>query len=207
MELLTDRQPGTHSEHTAQECHHVETCGYNKTVTEQHCEQALYLRTQLNKSNHIFISSMTLWLVLKILFFQLNLCQLLYIKVSASLFTSPPLYQFQDIALPKTLFSKALGKKCLKTSLTFRLSLKMTLPSTIACGNIVRPTLNFNWYAVPESSRGNYHSVHNKSHNKHLENDFIIHSASIKVSNDPSETHTWCTDRNRDEMKTILCIW
>lgn len=64
----------------------------------------------------------------------------------------------------------------------------MTLPSTIACGNIVRPTLNFNWYAVPESSRGNYHSVHNKSHNKHLENDFITHSASVKVSYDPSET-------------------
>lgn len=43
---------------------------------------------------------------------------------------------------------------------------------------------------MPDSSRGNYHSVHNKSHNKHLENDFIIHSASIKVSYDPSETHT-----------------
>lgn len=176
-------------------------------VTEQHCEQMLDLGTQPNKSNHIFISSTTPWLVLKnTFFFQLNSCQLLYIEVSVSLFTLPQLYQFQDIALPKTLFSKALGKKCLKTSLTFRLSLKMTLPSTIACGNIVRPTLNFNWYAVPDSSRGNYHSVHNKSHNKHLENDFIIHSASIKVSNDPSEIHTWCTDRNRDEMKTILCI-
>ena len=66
----------------------------------------------------------------------------------------------------------------------------MTLPSTIACGNIIRPTLNFNWYAVPDSSRGNYHSVHNKSHNKHLENDFIIHCASIKLSCDPSEKNT-----------------
>lgn len=139
------------------------------------------------------------------------------------LLTSPPPHQVQDTALPKTpgffFFQQGCGRKkkeCLKTSLTFRLSLKMTLPSTIACGNIIRPTLNFNWYAVPDSSRGNYHSVHNKSHNKHLENDFIIHSASIKVSYDPSETHTRAhathreharTPRNCDEMKTILCIW
>lgn len=66
----------------------------------------------------------------------------------------------------------------------------MTLPSTIACGNTVRPTLNFNWNAAPDSSRGNYHSVHNKSHNKHLENDFITIAASIKVSSDPLETQT-----------------
>lgn len=105
---------------------------------------------------------------------------------------------------------------CLKTSLTFRLSLKMTLPSTIACGNIIRPTLNFNWYAVPGSSWGNYHSVHNKSHNMHLENDCIIHCASIKVFCDPSETrartHTHTHTRtllqyNCDEVKTVLCIW
>lgn len=60
MELLRDRQPGADSKHTAQECHHVETCGYDKTVTEQRKhEQKLYLRTQLNKSSHIFISSVT----------------------------------------------------------------------------------------------------------------------------------------------------
>lgn len=60
---------------------------------------------------------------------------------------------------------------------------------------------------MPNSSRGNYHSVHNKRHNKHLENDFIIHGASIKVSYDPSETHTrGAAEHNCDEMKTILCI-
>lgn len=75
----------------------------------------------------------------------------------------------------------------------------MTLPSTIACGNIVRPTLNFNWYAVPDSSRGNYHSVHNKSHNNHLENDFIICCASIKVSS--GKMHM--VGRNGDEMRSI----
>lgn len=81
----------------------------------------------------------------------------------------------------------------------------MTLPSTVACGNIVRPTLNFNWYAVPDSSWGNYHSVHNKSHNNHLENDFIICHASIKVSSDPLEMHM--VERNGDEMRGIENMW
>lgn len=95
---------------------------------------------------------------------------------------------------------------CLKTSLTFRLSLKMTLPSTIACGNIIRPTLNFNWYAVPGSSWGNYHSVHNKNHNMHLENDYIIHCASIKVSCDPSEKHTHTHIRARARCCSIIAM-
>lgn len=44
----------------------------------------------------------------------------------------------------------------------------------------------------------------------HLENDFIIHGASIKVSCDPSETHihtyTHTLQHNCEEMKTTLCI-
>lgn len=180
----------------------MDTRGYDKTVSEQHSEQIFLLR----KSGHIFISSLTPSFVFEIIFsikFHVK-CFTLSLQPSSLPYLH---YQFQDTALPKTLFSLAPGKKCLKTSLTFRLSLKMTLPSTIACGNIIRPTLNFNWYAVPDSSRGNYHSVHNKSHNKHLENDFIIHSASIKVSYDPSETHTRCTEHNRNETEYILCIW
>lgn len=201
-----DWQPGADSKHTAQECHHVDTCGNDRTVSEQRWGQIFLL----NRSGHIFISSLTPSFVFKkkIIFsikFHVN-CFTLSLQPSSL----PHLHHInsktQRFQRP---FSVRLWekKKCLKTSLTFRLSLKMTLPSTIACGNIIRPTLNFNWYAVPDSSRGNYHSVHNKSHNKHLENDFIIHSASIKVSYDPSETHTWCTEHNRDEMKTILCIW
>ncbi len=59
MELLRGRQPGADSKHAAQECHHVETRGYDETVAEQHWEEMFYLKTQLNKSSHIFISSVT----------------------------------------------------------------------------------------------------------------------------------------------------
>lgn len=39
MELLRDWQPEADSKHTAQECHHVEACGYDQTVSGQHWEQ------------------------------------------------------------------------------------------------------------------------------------------------------------------------
>lgn len=35
MELLRGRQPGVDSKLTAQECHHVDTFGHDKTVSEQ----------------------------------------------------------------------------------------------------------------------------------------------------------------------------
>lgn len=183
---------------TAQECHHVDACGNDSAPrTERVCSSgAVMIFFFYLFSDHFF--QFSFFSFFKEFFFTPSKisCQPLHRSASRSS-SSPHLRRIKSKTRrfqrpPVFFFQQGCGRKkkeCLKTSLTFRLSLKMTLPSTIACGNIIRPTLNFNWYAVPDSSRGNYHSVHNKSHNKHLENDFIIHSASIKVSYDPSETH------------------
>lgn len=73
MELLRDGHPQADSKHTAQECHHVEKRRHSKKkVPEQLSEQMLYLRTRLQKSINIFISSINLSLVFKIHFLQLN---------------------------------------------------------------------------------------------------------------------------------------
>lgn len=169
MELLRDRQPGADSKTRSSR---VSPCG-DVWIWQNSKWAALRANVSPENAAHrAVLFSFLLWPLLRFKFFFFP------IKFHVNCFT----LSLQPHSLPhlhhinsKTQhfqrpFSVRLWeKKCLKTSLTFRLSLKMTLPSTIACGNIIRPTLNFNWYAVPDSSRGNYHSVHNKSHNKHLE--------------------------------------
>lgn len=119
----------------------VSPCGHLGTwhTPVERREPTLYFPTVRAVISHFFCTLYSVSVIFRPINFHVN-----SFTLSLRLPITSTKYQSQDIVLPKRLFTKAWGKKGLKTSLTFRLSLKMTLPSTIACGNIVRPTLNFN---------------------------------------------------------------